>query len=111
MKGKYRKYGRMGMGICALLMKAADGGITVKLGMGILNGGKRSVREVIRMAYFNVCPRCHATLDPGEKCDCEEEERQREEFFMRNIKEVPGTGQLSLRLEREGAGYAEKTVG
>lgn len=40
MKGKYRKYGRMGMGICALPMKAADGGITVKPGMGALNGGK-----------------------------------------------------------------------
>ena len=101
----------MGMEMYVLHMKAVNGGITVKPVMEILNGGKRSVREVIRMAYFNVCPRCHATLDPGEKCDCEEEERQREEFFMRNIKEVPGTGQLSLRLEREGAGYAEKPVG
>lgn len=24
------------------------------------------------MAYFNVCEICGATLDPGEKCDCED---------------------------------------
>lgn len=21
--------------------------------------------------YFNICPRCGAHLDPGERCDCE----------------------------------------
>lgn len=29
------------------------------------------------MAYFNECPRCGCHLDPGEKCDCEEEQRIR----------------------------------
>jgi len=24
------------------------------------------------MAYFNICPLCGATLDPGEVCDCRE---------------------------------------
>lgn len=24
------------------------------------------------MSYYDVCPECGATLDPGEKCDCKE---------------------------------------
>lgn len=26
------------------------------------------------MAYYSICPDCGGTLDPGEKCDCGEEE-------------------------------------
>lgn len=26
------------------------------------------------MAYYNECPLCGATLDPGERCDCQDEE-------------------------------------
>lgn len=25
------------------------------------------------MSYYNTCPICGANLDPGERCDCEEE--------------------------------------
>lgn len=25
--------------------------------------------------YFNVCPHCGATLDPGERCECLQEKR------------------------------------
>ena len=28
----------------------------------------------MRKQYFEVCPKCGAHLDPGEKCDCEEVE-------------------------------------
>ncbi len=32
------------------------------------------------MSYYRVCPLCGAHLDPGERCDCrEEEERRRKE--------------------------------
>lgn len=35
------------------------------------------------MAYFDTCPLCGATLDPGETCDCQrvrqEEKKSREE--------------------------------
>ena len=24
------------------------------------------------MSYYDICPECGATLDPGEKCDCKE---------------------------------------
>lgn len=28
------------------------------------------------MAYSNQCPICGANLDPGEKCDCEENKKE-----------------------------------
>lgn len=41
------------------------------------------------MSYYNVCTRCGAHLDPGEKCDCREEsshktlfQRQRENYEL-----------------------------
>lgn len=27
------------------------------------------------MAYYHICPRCGASLDPGERCDCMERPR------------------------------------
>ena len=29
------------------------------------------------MAYYRTCPICKATLDPGERCDCEERKGDR----------------------------------
>lgn len=34
------------------------------------------------MTYYTICPTCGATLDPGEKCDCEKEEKPCEENFQ-----------------------------
>ena len=28
------------------------------------------------MAFYKICPDCGASLDPGEKCDCREEEKE-----------------------------------
>lgn len=62
------------------------------------------------MAYYNTCPNCGCNLDPGEKCDCKEERKRREEFYGRVIRETPKTGQLSFSLNsKEVTGY-EKTV-
>lgn len=33
----------------------------------------------MRKDYFDVCPRCGAHLDPGEKCDCEEDPQEESE--------------------------------
>lgn len=30
------------------------------------------------MAYYNTCPLCGANLDPGEKCDCENEDNEKQ---------------------------------
>lgn len=38
------------------------------------------------MAFYNVCPKCGAHLDPNEKCDCEnvseKEKRAREHLLI-----------------------------
>lgn len=31
------------------------------------------------MAFYKTCPFCGANLDPGEKCDCRDEQRKEEE--------------------------------
>ena len=28
------------------------------------------------MAYYETCPYCGASLDPGEKCDCRQNEKE-----------------------------------
>ena len=28
------------------------------------------------MRYFRTCPYCHANLDPGERCDCREQQEE-----------------------------------
>ena len=32
--------------------------------------------EKIRERFYWTCPECGANLDPGERCDCEEKDRQ-----------------------------------
>lgn len=44
------------------------------------------------MAFYNTCPLCGATLDPGERCDCESEQEKRSEFFAHKIRPDRGTG-------------------
>lgn len=50
------------------------------------------------MAYYNVCPKCGATLDPGEPCDCENEQEKKNSLFDRKISLDRVTGQYSLVL-------------
>lgn len=59
------------------------------------------------MAYYDVCPKCGATLDPGEPCDCEDVKQEREEFFAKKIKANPKTGQFTFCLNGKDAGYVE----
>ena len=35
--------------------------------------------------YGYICPECGCYLDPGEKCDCKEEEKMREERIARSV--------------------------
>ena len=30
-------------------------------------------KEALKMGFYKKCPACGASLDPGEKCDCEDE--------------------------------------
>lgn len=31
------------------------------------------------MSYYTICPECGATLDPGEKCDCNHDDLKDED--------------------------------
>lgn len=34
------------------------------------------------MDYYRICPDCGAALDPGEKCDCQLDQRDELEAFL-----------------------------
>lgn len=36
------------------------------------------------MAYYNTCPNCGSHLDPGEKCDCQQERTAPEEVKQKD---------------------------
>ncbi|MCU7380469.1 hypothetical protein OBO34_19335 [Clostridiales Family XIII bacterium ASD5510] len=50
------------------------------------------------MAYYNVCPICGATLDPGEHCDCEDKIIMEQARLEKKLK-MNSTGQYSLKFE------------
>lgn len=52
------------------------------------------------MAYYNICPICGNNLDPGEKCDCEDEKASEQEFFRRHLKMEPER-QLAFVFDEE----------
>lgn len=52
------------------------------------------------MAYYNICPDCGAHLDPGERCDCKHDKRERAESMSRMIKVSPVSGQYEIRLDK-----------
>jgi hypothetical protein len=51
------------------------------------------------MAYYNTCPECGCSLDPGEKCDCREEREKLRERFSRHITVNRETGQMVFKFE------------
>ncbi len=53
------------------------------------------------MAYYSVCEICGANLDPGERCDCEEErEREHEEAekIIKLLYEIEDDGQFRMAI-------------
>ena len=46
--------------------------------------------------YYRECPLCGANLDPGEKCDCQDAKKKREELIRILLIRQPD-GQLALR--------------
>ena len=61
------------------------------------------------MAYYSVCPKCGCHLDPQEKCDCETEEAEKQDFFSRHIEMSPKSGQLVFVFGDGEAAYEEKS--
>lgn len=64
------------------------------------------------MAYYNTCPNCGSNLDPGEKCDCEDEKAREQEkkkiFWGRHSKKESRTGQLAFVFDVREGGYEKK---
>lgn len=53
------------------------------------------------MAFFRTCPRCGANLDPGERCDCEKAEKERDDTYAQMIRVDSKTGQLTFLVDKE----------
>ncbi len=64
------------------------------------------------MAYYNTCPNCGSNLDPGEKCDCEnekaKEQEKKREFFDRHLKMESRAGQLAFVFDSREGSYEKK---
>ena len=54
------------------------------------------------MAFYKTCPLCGSNLDPGEKCDCEQEEKGTRERFTQVMRVDSKTGQPTYMFERKG---------
>lgn len=62
------------------------------------------------MAYFKTCMKCGCSLDPGERCDCEEEKKKQEVYMEKHMKVDRKTKQLTFVWESEVSGYANKAI-
>ena len=51
------------------------------------------------MAYYNICPKCQAHLDPNESCDCESEDTSKLVIFSKFIGINAKTGQLFFQYD------------
>lgn len=60
------------------------------------------------MAFYTTCSRRGSNLDPGEKCDCEQEEKKKRELYAQSMRVSPKTGQLSFMFDRKDVGYVAK---
>lgn len=50
------------------------------------------------MAFYNVCPKCGAHLDPNERCDCEETAEKEKKIRDQLLVIENGTNQLAFNL-------------
>lgn len=50
------------------------------------------------MAFYNVCPKCGANLDPNERCDCEETAEKEKKIREQLLVIENGTNQLAFNL-------------
>lgn len=48
------------------------------------------------MAFYNVCPRCGAHLDPNERCDCEDTAEKEKKAREQMLVAEKGTNQLTF---------------
>ncbi|KAI4450598.1 hypothetical protein C823_005135 [Eubacterium plexicaudatum ASF492] len=56
------------------------------------------------MAFYNVCPKCGANLDPNERCDCEETAEKEKKARDQLLAMEKGTNQLTFNWSLGKAG-------
>lgn len=56
------------------------------------------------MAFYNVCPKCGANLDPNERCDCEETEEKEKKARDQLLVMEKGSNQLTFNWSLGKAG-------
>ena len=54
--------------------------------------------------YYNVCPYCGDHLDPGERCDCKDQQALRMEELREAMEYDSKNGQYRFRLPEKKAG-------
>ena len=52
------------------------------------------------MAYYRECDKCGCSLDPGERCDCEQESQRKEQERQKMIF-IGHNGQMTFALTKE----------
>lgn len=62
------------------------------------------------MAYFTTCPICGCTLDPNEKCDCEEVRAKELDFLKSHLRTEEGIGQISFDFDELERGYRANVI-
>ncbi len=62
------------------------------------------------MAYYRICQNCGCSLDPGEKCDCQEEKQKQSDFFAQHIKVSPKSGQMAFCWDSKEKRHAEASA-
>lgn len=61
------------------------------------------------MAYYRECDKCGCALDPGERCDCEQEAQRKEQERQKMIL-VGRNGQLVFALTKEEFGFEKAAI-
>lgn len=68
------------------------------------------------MAYYRECDKCGCALDPGERCDCEQEAQRKEQEAQRKEQErqkmifVGRNGQMTFSLTKEESNLEKAVV-
>lgn len=61
------------------------------------------------MAYYKLCDKCGCNLDPGERCDCEQEAQRKEQERQKMIF-VGRNGQMTFAITKEERSFEKAVV-
>ena len=62
------------------------------------------------MSYFWTCPYCEANLDPGEKCNCQEQEDTNRKYHKRLNKFIKNMEETNGEFNYQGQDYCSAVI-